>query len=169
MTPTQPRPIQATDNVTDFSCGEPALDQYLQRRALANHHAGFARCYVCVDGENNAVVGYYTLSAVTIARADLPGRVRRNAPDPVPAVLLGRLAVAENQQGAGLGRLLVRDAILSTLSAADSIGVRLLLVHALNDGAAGFYRTLGFSASPTDSHHLYLLLDDVRRSLADSA
>jgi len=91
-----------------------------------------ARCYVCTDSETNKVAGYYTLSAVAVEHADLPGRARRNAPNPVPAVLLGHLAIDRKAQGAGWGRLLVRDAISSTLAAADRIAVRLLLVHALH-------------------------------------
>ncbi|WP_205881108.1 GNAT family N-acetyltransferase [Leucobacter insecticola] len=149
-----------------FESGEPALDRYLVTRALPNHVAGFARCYVSVDSETGSVAGFYTLSAVAIEHAELPGRARRNAPNPVPAVLLGRLAVDRAAQGAGLGRLLVRDALLSTLSAADRIGVRLLLVHALHGKAASFYSNFGFRPSPTDPLHLYVLLGDVRASLA---
>jgi predicted N-acetyltransferase YhbS len=111
------------------------------------------------------VVGYYTLSAVAVERAELSTRARRNAPSPVPAVLLGRLAVDRNAQGSGLGRLLVRDAVLSTLAAADRIGVKLLLVHALNEQVSLFYQRLGFTPSPTDSLHLYVLLGDARASL----
>ena len=98
-------------------------------------------------------------------RSSLSARVRRNAPNPVPAVLLGRLAIATHAQGRGLGRLLVRDALLSTLAAAHRIGVRILLVHALHEAAAHFYETLGFRRSPTDPLHLYLLLADARTSL----
>jgi predicted N-acetyltransferase YhbS len=119
-----------------------------------------------VDGETDRIIGYYTLSAVAVEHAQLPGRVRRNAPDPVPAVLLGRLAVDRKAQGTGLGRLLVRDAVLSTLAAADRIGVRVLLVHALHERAAAFYDRFGFRPSPTDPLHLYLLLADARASLA---
>lgn len=165
MTPQQPRPIEPTDNTSDFDSGEPSLDGYLADRALTNHLADLARCYVCIDSDDNKVVGYYTLSAVAVEHANPPGRVRRNAPDPVPAVLLGRLAIDAKAQGAGLGRFLVRDAILSTLAAADRIGVRMLLVHALHERAVGFYEALGFNRSPTDPLHLYLLLADARRSL----
>jgi len=165
VSPQQPRPIEATDNTIDFDSGEESLDQYLADRALTNHLADLGRCYVCVDAETDKILGYYTLSAVAVARADLPGKVRRNAPNPVPAVLMGRLAVATRAQGSGLGRLLVRDAILSTLAAADRIGVRVLLVHALHEQAATFYQKLGFTQSPTDPLHLYLLLADARKSL----
>jgi predicted N-acetyltransferase YhbS len=161
----RPRPIEPTDSTVSFDSGVASLDRYLADRALANHVSGFARCYVCIDGESRHVVGYYTLSAVAAEHAELPGRARRNAPNPVPAVLLGRLAVDRLAQGSGLGRLLVRDAILSTLVAADRIGVRLLIVHALHDEAAAFYAALGFKPSPTDPHHLYLLLSDARASL----
>ncbi|MCL2781551.1 MAG: GNAT family N-acetyltransferase [Actinomycetia bacterium] len=89
----------------------------------------------------------------------------RSAPNPAPAVLMGRLAVDRRAQGAGLGRLLTRDAILSTLAAADRIGVRLLLVHALHERAAGYYESIGFRRSPSDALHRYLLLADARQSL----
>jgi predicted N-acetyltransferase YhbS len=163
----RPRPIEPTDSTSGFDSGETSLDRYLADRALTNHISDLARCYVCTDSDNNRVVGYYTLSAVAVEHASLPSRARRNAPNPVPAVLLGRLAVDRKAQGSGLGRSLVRDAILSTLAAADRIGVRLLLVHALHEQAADFYATLGFKPSPTDPLHLYLLLSDARASLGD--
>ncbi len=165
MNPQQPRPIEATDNTADFDSGEESLDRYLADRALTNHLADLGRCYVCVDGDTDKVLGYYTLSAVAVEHADLPGKVRRNAPNPVPAVLMGRLAIDTKAQGSGLGRFLVRDAILSTLAAADRIGVRILLVHALHEQAATFYEKLGFKRSPTDQLHLYVLLADARKSL----
>lgn len=165
MKPQQPRPIGAGDDTSSFNSGEESLDRYLADRALTDHLADLGRCYVCVDGDTQNVLGYYTLSVVAVARAGLAGRARRNAPDPVPAVLLGRLAIDAKAQGTGLGRFLVRDAILSTLAAADRVGVRILLVHALHDEAASFYRQLGFERSPTDPFHLYLLLADARKSL----
>lgn len=166
MTPFQPRPIAPSDDPSAFDSGERSLDDYLTDRALSNHLADVARCYVCVDGATDRILGYYTLSAIAVQRAELPGKARRNAPNPVPAVLLGRLAVDRSAQGAGLGRFLVRDAILSTLAAADRIGVRILLVHALNEHAGRFYTKLGFTNSPTDPLHLYVLLADARRSIS---
>ncbi len=165
MSPQQPRPIEATDNTTDFDSGEESLDRYLADRALTNHLADLGRCYVCVDADTDKIVGYYTLSAIAVERTELSDKVRRNAPNPVPAVLMGRLAIATKAQGSGLGRFLVRDAILSTLAAADRIGVRILLVHALHEQAAAFYEQFGFQRSPTDPLHLYLLLADARKSL----
>lgn len=165
MNPQQPRPIEPFDNTADFDSGEESLNRYLADRALTNHLADLGRCYVCVDADTDKVLGYYTLSAVAVEHADLPGKVRRNAPHPVPGVLMGRVAIDTKAQGVGLGRFLVRDAILSTLAAADRIGVRILLVHALHEQAADFYETLGFKRSPTDPLHLYLLLADARKSL----
>ncbi len=165
MNPQQPRPIEATDNTTDFDSGEESLDRYLADRALTNHLADLGRCYVCVDGDTDKIIGYYTPSAVAVEHAALPGKVRRNAPNPVPAVLMGRLGIDTTAKGSGLGRFLVRDAILSTLAAADRIGVRILLVHALHEHAATFYEKLGFQRSPSDPLHLYLLLADARTSL----
>ncbi|MFT4259732.1 GNAT family N-acetyltransferase [Microbacterium sp.] len=165
VNPQQPRPIEGGDNTTDFASGEESLNRYLADRALANHLADLARCYICVDAETDKVLGYYTLSAIAIAHADLPGKIRRNAPNPVPAVLMGRLAIDATAQGSGLGRFLVRDAILSTLAAADRIGVRILLVHALHEQAATLYEKIGFTHSPTDPLHHYLLLADARKSL----
>ena len=165
MNPHQPRPIEGGDNTAAFDFGEESLDRYLADRALTNHLADLGRCYVCVDRDTDKVLGYYTLSAVAVEHADLRGKVRRNAPTHVPAVLIGRLAIDVKAQGSCLGRFLVRDAILSTLAAADRIGVRMLLVHALHEQAATFYEKLGFKRSPTDPLHLYMLLADARKSL----
>jgi predicted N-acetyltransferase YhbS len=164
--PQRPRPLEPSDDTSGFDCGEESLNRYLVDRALANHRSDLARCYVCIDSDTSRVMGYYTLSAVALERRDLPGRLRRNTPTAVPAVLIGRLAVHTSAQRAGLGRLLVRDAILSTLAAADRVGVRVLLVHALNARVASFYLALGFRPSPTDSLHLNLTLADARASFA---
>jgi len=163
--PSPPRLLTADDDISQFSSGEPSLDHYLSVRAVANHNAGFARCYVTTDMITGAVIGYYTLSAIAIEHRNLPGKFRRNAPNPVPAVLLGRLAVDITAQGMGLGRDLIHDAILRTLEAADAIGVRILVVHALNERAAAFYELFDFKRSPTDPLHLYLSPADARMTL----
>ena len=154
LIPRRPRPLGPTDNTEDFDSGEESLNRYLNARALANHVADLARCYVCVDAVTGSILGYYTLSTVAIERGELPGKVRRNSPGPLPAVLLGRLAIDAKAQGSGLSRFLVRDAILSTLAAAERVGVRVLLVHALNEQAAAFHEGLGLSRSLTHPLHL---------------
>jgi len=165
VTPQRPRAITSEDFPTVFNSGEISLDRYLVDKALFNHINGFSRCYVTVDKETNDIIGYYTLSAVSVQRDSLSGKVRRNAPNPVPAILLGRLAVDKSAQGRGLGKFLVRDGILSTLAAANIIGARILLVHTINDHVSSFYSQFGFQKSPTDERQMYLLLDDAKKSL----
>jgi predicted N-acetyltransferase YhbS len=155
-----PRPISEADDFTAFESGEPTLDEYLHRRALSNHLEGASRCFVtCRDGQ---VVGFYALASASVDRATVPGRVRRNMPDPVPVILLSRLAVDRKEQHKGLGKHLLRDAITRSVQAADIIGVRAILVHALHDDARSFYEHFEFEQSPTDELHLLLLMKDAR-------
>jgi predicted N-acetyltransferase YhbS len=158
-----PRPIREDDDATTFSSGEPSLDDYLRTRALSNHREGASRCFVtCQKGR---VVGYYALASTAIQRADTPGKVRRNMPDPVPAILLSRLAIDVKEQRMGLGKNLLRDAISRCVQVADTIGVRAMLVHALHDDARNFYSHFDFEPSPTDPLHLLLLIKDARALL----
>jgi GNAT superfamily N-acetyltransferase len=159
----QPRPISEDDDSSRFDSGEPSLDEYLRLRALSNHRQGAARCFVtCRDGR---IVGYYALALASIQHRDLSGRFRRNMPDPVPVILLSRLAVDRKEQGSGLSKNLLRDAIARSVSAAEIVGVRVLLVHSLHDQARAFYLKFGFEPSPTDPLHLLLLIKDARASL----
>lgn len=158
-----PRPIDEHDDTNSFDSGEPSLDQYLRKRALANHVQGASRCFVtCRDGQ---VVGYYALASASIQHHETSGKIRRNMPDPVPVILLSRLAVDRKEQGSGLGKNLLRDAILRSIDASEIIGVRALLVHALNDTARTFYARFDFEPSPTDPLHLLLLIKDARSAL----
>jgi len=156
----QPRPIADDDDTSSFDSGEPSLDDYLRKRALGNHVQGASRCYVTCRGAR--VVGYYALASASIQHSDVTGKVRRNMPDPLPAILLSRLAVDRNEQGSGLGKNLLRDAILRSVEASEMIGVRALIVHALNDAARAFYSHFDFEPSPTDPMHLLLLMKDAR-------
>jgi len=158
-----PRPIRDTDDVVTFDSGEPDLDSYLRKRALANHAQGASRCFVTCRDER--VVGFYALAAAAVERRRAPGRIRPNMPEPVPVILLSRLAVDRAEQGAGLGAHLLRDALTRSLAAADLIGVRAILVHALHDRAQEFYAHFGFEPSPTDPLHLLLPIKDVRAAL----
>ncbi|MBX9641005.1 MAG: GNAT family N-acetyltransferase [Mycobacteriaceae bacterium] len=155
-----PRPMSEGDDIVDFDCGEPSLNDYLRNRALPNHMQGASRCFVtCRDGR---VVGYYALASGAVTHADAPGRVRRNMLDPVPVILFSRLAVDRKERGKGLGKHLLRDAIGRCVQAADSIGVRAILVHALHDEARSFYAHFEFEPSRTDDLHLMLLMKDAR-------
>ena len=155
-----PRPISEDDDVSVFGSGEPSLDSYLYTRALANHVAGASRCYVTLHA--GRVVGFYALASGAVSHADLSGRFRRNMPDPVPVILLSRLAVDRKHQGRGVGESLLRDAVVRSVRVADQIGVRALLVHALHQQARDFYLRYQFEPSPTDPLHLMLLIADAR-------
>lgn len=147
-----------------FDCGVPALDEWLKRRARANAKDGASRTYVACDGSQ--VIGYFALAAGAVEVAAAPGRFRRNMPDPIPVVVLARLAVDRSQHGKGLGRALFRDAALRVLQAADIIGVRGLLVDAISDEAQSFYLSLGMIVSPLDFMTLMITLADLRSSLS---
>jgi GNAT superfamily N-acetyltransferase len=158
-----PRPIDAGHRLADFDSGVAALDDWLRRRALANQGSGASRTYVIC--EEQTVVGYYALASGAVDVAAATGRFRRNMPDPIPVAILARLAIDRRHHGQGLGRLLFRDAALRVLNAADAIGIRGILVHAISDEAAAFYRALGFDPSPLDPMTLMVTLGDVRASL----
>lgn len=160
-----PRPISPDDDLETFASGEPTLDDYLRKRAWSNHVGGGSRCYV--THRAGRVVGYYALASASTFHRDLPGKFRRNMPDPTPVVLLSRLAVDAKEQGRGLGRHLLRDAIIRSVTAADLIGVRAILMHALHDQAREFYLRHEFEPSPTDPLHLLLLIKDARAILGN--
>lgn len=163
MTLTPPARLEAGHDVTSFDCGQPVLDSWLQRRGFGNETSGASRTYVVCAG--NRVVGYYALAAGSVANAASPGGIRRNMPDPIPVLLLGRLAVDRAWQGKGIARGLLRDAALRTHRAADIVGIRALLVQAIDDGAAEFYARHGFRPAPIDPHLLFMPLSQVRASL----
>jgi predicted N-acetyltransferase YhbS len=158
-----PEPLADRHILDGFDSGVPSLDSWLQRRARANQIDGASRTYVTCDGDT--VIGYYALASGSIATHDAVGRFRRNMPDPIPIVVLGRLAVDHRHQGRKLGRGLVRDAAQRVLAAAGEIGVRGLIVHAINDEAKAFYLSLGFLQSPTHDMTLMVSIGDLRDSL----
>ncbi len=158
-----PRPITEDDETSEFDSGEPSLNEYLRKRALANHAQGASRCFVtCHDGR---VAGYHALASASVQHHPVAGKVRRNMPNPVPVILLSRLAVDRKEQGSGLGKSLLRDAILRSAEASEIIGVRALLVYALNEDARAFYAHFDFEPSPTDPLHLLLLIKDARSAI----
>ena len=159
-----PEPIRTSHRIGDFTSGVVSLDEWLKRRALANQASGAARTFVVYDADK--VVGYYALASGAVAVATAPGRFRRNMPDPIPVVLLARLAVDRSYQGRSLGRALVRDAARRVVNAAEAIGIRGILVHAISDDAKAFYLALGFESSPIEPMTLMVTLTDIRKSLA---
>lgn len=155
--------LEENHNCELFHCGEPALDAWLKNRALKNEAAGASRTYVITQA--NDVVGYYSLAVGSVSHAFLPGRIRRTMPDPIPIMLLARLAVDTSLQRQEIGRALLRDAILRTEQAAHIAGIRCILVHALNECARHLYTSSGFTPSPINELTLMLPLSSVRASL----
>ena len=139
-----------------FDCGIDSLNEWLIRRALKNEYGGGSRTYVVCDGKQ--VAGYYAIAAGSVARGDAPGRIRRNMPDPIPALILGRLAVDQGCQGAGIGQGLLQDAVARSINVSQQIGARVLIVHALSNKAEAFYLKHGFVANPGISNTLLLPL-----------
>jgi GNAT superfamily N-acetyltransferase len=164
VTLTAPAPLADQHDIASFTCGVALLDDWLKRRARANQVSGASRTFVVC--RQDRVVAYYALAAGSVGLAAAPGRFRRNMPDPIPVVILGRLAIDLSEQGRGLGRALFRDTGLRIVGAAEPLGIRGILVHAISDEARRFYISLGFEASPVDPMTLMVTLADVRAALA---
>jgi GNAT superfamily N-acetyltransferase len=158
-----PEPLTAEDSLGDFDSGVASLDDWLKRRALQNQASGASRTFVVCDA--GKVVAYYALAASAVAPDAAPGRFRRNMPDPIPVVVLARLAIARDRQGHGLGRALFQDAAHRVIHAADIIGIRGLLVHAISDEAKAFYIRLGLDPSPLDPMTLMTTVADLKATL----
>jgi GNAT superfamily N-acetyltransferase len=158
-----PEPFGSSHDPSDFNSGSETLDDWLRRRALKNEGAGASRTYViCAGGK---VRGYYCVAAGSVELIRAPGRVRRNMPDPLPVMVIGRLAVQSELQRRGLGLDLLRDAVQRTRQAARIVGIRAILVHALSEDAARFYRNAGFKPSLLDPMTLMVTLADVEAAL----
>ena len=158
------RKLTAAERVDAFDCGQAALNQFLQRYALVNQKANSAQTYVCCQGD--AVVGFYSLAVGSVDVKDAPSRVMKGlARHPVPVMILARLAVDKEHQRRGLGRALLKDALLRTAQAADIAGIRCLLVHAKDEAARHWYESWEFEPSPTDPYHLFLMLKDLKNLL----
>lgn len=150
-----PAPLAPEHQVNAFSCGESALDEWLKRRALANQLSGASRTFIVAD-DDREVMGYYALAAGAVAHQEATRSMRQNMPDPLPVMILARLAVDTRAQGKKLGAALLQDALQRCVRVSQDTGVRALLVHALNDNARQFYEYYGFKASPV--HPMTLML-----------
>jgi GNAT superfamily N-acetyltransferase len=152
--------LHAQHQTEQFACGVESLDVWLKRRALKNQIQGASRTYVACQGDR--VLAYYAIASGAVTCNEATGRLRRNMPDPIPVVVLGRLGVDSSLHGQGLGRSLVRDAALRILQAADVIGIRGMTVQALSDDARVFYEHMGFEPSPLDPNLLMITLADLK-------
>ena len=162
--PSPPEPLADHHEIGDFNSGEASLDDWLRRRARANQVTGASRTYVVC--EEKRVIGYYALASGAVTVESATGRLRRNMPDPIPVAVLARLAVDRGWQGRGLGRALFRDAARRVVNAADAIGIRGIVVHAISVEAKKFYLALGFDPSPREPMMLMVTLADVRAAFS---
>jgi GNAT superfamily N-acetyltransferase len=158
-----PEHLTSAHDVATFESGVEELDAWLKRRALQNEATRASRTFVVTAG--GRVVGYYALATGAVMRSVATGRVRRNMPDPIPVMVLARLAVDRAYQGRGFGSALLRDALLRTFAASDAAGIRALLLHAISEDARRFYLHHGFAESPVDPMTMMISLADVEKSL----
>ena len=161
-----PEPLDRSHTLDRFDSGVESLNVWLIEHARQAVAAGSARVFVLVDAEQQRVCGYYALAAAAVAHQQASERARKGqSRHPIPAVLLARLAVDVSVQGRGIGAWLLQDAMRRALSASEAVGIRVLLVHALDDNARSFYERFGFEPSPTDPLNLQMLFKDIRKSL----
>ena len=162
-----PEKLNSLHRIDSFDSGNSQLDDWLKQRARKNELEGASRTYVlCAD---ELVIAYYCLANGAVAQTAAIGRVRRNMPDPIPVMVIGRLAVDCRWQGKGIGRALLRDAILRTLQASEIAGIRAILVNAISEDAKQFYEKCGFTTSPIDPMILMVKVNDAIASLGMEA
>ena len=166
-----PGPITEDHDLSGFSCGREPLDDWLRKYALRSHHAGHAKTQVVVETEAGptTVVAYYSLAPASVVHAQLTRRLRTNAPDPVPMILLARLAVDSRYARRGIGRHLLLDAFRRSADAAEQIGGRGIMAHAKDEDAAQFYLRWKFVRMPSDPLLLIIPIEIVKASLEAAA
>lgn len=155
---TAPTPLNATHILSEFYCGEAVLDEWIRNRGLKNQSLGAARTFVVCREHSSQVIGFYSLATGSVTHAIATGSLKRNMPDPVPVIILARLAVDASYHGTGLGADLLHDAVLRICRVAENIGVRAVMVHALSTAAKQFYLHHGFTPSTTQENTLFLRL-----------
>lgn len=158
-----PVPLSAAHDTSRFDCGKPALNDWIRETALRSEAGRTSRCYVVT--QRNAVVGFYCLAAGAVRHEGAPRKLRHNAPDPTPVVVIGRLAVDRTLQGKGIGRGLLKDSLLRVTKASELVGARAIIVHAVDQEAVPFYARYGFRQFPFGNQTLYLTVEDVIANL----
>lgn len=157
------QPLRKEDDRSSFNCGEPTLDDWFHQFAWENHVAGNAHVYVA--HYDKSIVGYYTINSFSTLRESAIARAAKAGPAEIPGLLIGRLAVDQSEQNKGIGAALLKHAMLVAIQASETIGVRVLIVNAIDKRASKFYQRYGFESSPTDSQHLMILIKDIKKTL----
>lgn len=161
-----PEPLTDDHQIDAFASGAPTLDAWLKRKARTNQASGASRTYVLCRGRR--VVGFYALAAGSVSHDLAPRKLRQNMPDPIPVIVLGRLAIDASEQGNGLGRALLRDAVLRITAAAHEVGIAAILVNALNDRAKAFYLSCGFAETTVEPMTLFARINDVKAMMGEA-
>ena len=162
-----PVPLIAEHRIEGFDCGKPKLNDWLKEHALDNEGRA-SRTYVVVANtgpEAGDVVGYYTLATGGVTISEMPRNLRHNLPNPVPVMMLGRLAVDQRHQKNGIGPAMLQEAMQRTLDISRSAGVRAMMVHAIDDEAVTFYLKYGFLLFPGDSRTMFLPIETIAKAL----
>lgn len=162
-----PALISVNHQLNNFNSGELLLDEWLKKRAIRNNASGASRCFVICD-DKKEVFGYYCLSAGAIGRESAPKAMQRNMPDPLPVLVLGRLAIDKKYHNRGLGSALLRDAMIRSVSIAEDVGVFAVLIHSLSEQAKRFYISRGFVESPFEAMTLFMPLETIRSILVET-
>jgi len=157
-----PCPISDKHDASTFDCGHATLNDWLRRRAIKNERQGASRTFVVCEG--NTIIAYYSLAVGAVTREEVSGKMRRNMPEPIPVMVLGRLAVGTQWQGKDIGVGMLKDAIMRTLIVTEHAGIRAILVHALTEEAKRFYLHCGFHESPINDMTLMIAINEVKRS-----
>lgn len=158
-----PKKLEPGDNLEEFDSGNPVLDSWLKKRALPNESSGASRTYVVCTKKR--VIAFYALAVGAVETTKAAGKIKRNMPDPIPVMVLGRLAVDQTYQKRGIGVALLRNAVLRTIQASELAGIRAILVHAIDESAKDFYLRHGFRASPVDPLTLMITIADAVKAL----
>lgn len=160
-----PAPLQQLHDSSRFDCGKIPLNDWIKHTAVKSEGRS-ARCYVTTL--RGSIVGFYCLAAGAVQHEGAPRKLKQNMPNPTPVVIIGRLAVDKAYQGKGLGRALLKDALLRITQASDLVGARAVIVHAVDQEAVPFYARYGFKAFPMGNQTLYLPIDEIVREIVGS-
>jgi len=160
---TAPAPLRSEHLCANFDCGNGTLNEWLVKRAFKNQSAGSSRTFVVCEGE--LVIGYYALATGSVERSLVASSFARNMPDPIPVIVLGRLAIDVKHQGRHIGAALLKDALSRVLAVSEHVGVRGMLVHAISEGAKHFYQQYGFQETPMESMTLVLSIKELKKRM----